>query len=312
MKAKFIAVNNSFEMRLENGTTIASNAGEKKANFLKRVIKETADLGALDVSELTVEAFEKLDLAKLKVAKGKEKGLLAELIGEAITTREIALKQEADKAKAAKETEAAAKKAEKEKAAAAKKEAADKAKAEKEAAKAAKVETPKMTVEQVLEAAKAAKENVGKEVQFIAHRAAIADGKTLGVVNGVWVDKRVPMALYRIFDADGKMYNKTIEAADLEFGEMVVNPKAAEKAEAKAKAEAEKLAKKEEAEKAKAEKEAAKIKAAQEKANAAVEKATALAKAAQEKAEAAAKVAQEKANALAAKANPTQLSEPTE
>lgn len=268
MKAKFIAANNSFEMRLENGTIIASTEGEKKVAFLKRAKAEAAkiDETPLEIADLTAADFANLDLAKLKVTKTKQTGLLVVLLEEAIKTKEDAnLKAEAA-AKKVKDEAAAAKNAEKETAKKAKDEATAKAKAEKEAI----VKTPKMTVEEAIALTEASQVNVGKTVEFLPHRTAI---KTSGVIRIAWVDKRIPMVYYRIYDADNKMYNKAVNDPKITIGELAPNPKA--------EAAAAKIAEKEAAAKAKEE---AKVKAAEEKAAAKIAKDEAIAKAKEEKA----------------------------
>jgi len=321
MKAKFIQVGKNFEIRLEDGTVYTSNKNETSKVFTDRVRKAAAlDQGDLDITELTIDTFKNLTVEQLQTAKAKESGLLVALLDQAIAARGIekpatngglsaeaqknvdainnreANKKAADEAKA---KTAADKLAAKEAAAAVKAEAKAKKDAEKAAKKAEKVAAPKQTLKEVMAAAAEAKKNVGHALKFAPHRTAM---KTDGVINGVWVDKRVPMALYRIFDADGVMYNKIINAPDLEIGELVPNKKAEEAAAKKAEKEVAATAKKEAAEKAKTEKAEAKIKAAEEKAAAAVKKAEEKAAAAVKKAEEAATIKKQMAEKHAAEA----------
>jgi len=276
MKAKFIALNGAMALVLANGTVFEATAKETQEKFLKRVQADVElDLGELEIQELTTASFVKIDDVKLAKAIEKEKdGPLKNLLTAALAERSADGKVETKPTDTSKEDAKAEK--------AAKALEAKKAKAKEKAEKAAaKANVVKPTLEEIQAKATAAKENVGHIVSFTPHGIAVP---IEGVVNGVWIDKRVPMALYRIFDADGKMYNKTIEAPELKFGDLAPDTKAEEKA-AK---EAEKTAKKEAAEKEKAEKAAAKETEKAAKAAKALEAKEAKAKAAAEK-EAAAK-----------------------
>lgn len=286
MKAKFIALNGLMTLILANGTIFNSEANEKKAAFLKRA-KTDASIdveGELEIEELTTASFEKFTLVQLRTAASKEKkGLLKDLLTLAVNEKETAEKEAAAKAKA---DSAAKVKAEREEAA--------KKKAEEKEAKAkarAEAKTEKPSLDEVLTMAAEAKANVGHKVMFAPHRTAM---KTEGVINGVWVDKRVPMALYRIFDTDGVMFNKVLSAPDLEIGELAPNPKAEAKEKAKAEKEEAAKVKAEATEKAKAEKAEAKVKADAEKAEKAAKAKEEKEAAAKAKAEAAEKVKVEK------------------
>lgn len=81
------------------------------------------------------------------------------------------------------------------------------AKADNKEAQPAKPKKAKKTLEEVTAEAQEAKENVGKTVDFFGFREAI---KRTGVIKSVWIDKRVPIAMYKIKLEDKTVKNKLV------------------------------------------------------------------------------------------------------
>lgn len=219
MKAKFIALNGAMCLILANKEVYNSEAKESKPKFLKRV--QTAAGTELEVEELTASSFSKLTPEQLTKAASKETGLLADLLNLAASKKAPKVEKPVKEAKV---------------------------KAEKPA-KVVKERTPKMTEKEALELVEASKINIGHTISFTPHLTAV---RVEGVIRGVWADLRVPMVYYRIYDADGKLYNKAVNLGGLEIGELAPDTKAEEKAaKEKEKADAKAAKEAEKAEKAK-------------------------------------------------------------
>ena len=90
----------------------------------------------------------------------------------------------------------------------------------------------KMTEAQVQKQAKECRKNVGHNIEFIDHLTGKIEK---GIIKSVWVDKRVPLALYAI-ESNGLRRNKVVTSQEMNIlGKAKVEAKNAPKGEAKTK-----------------------------------------------------------------------------
>jgi hypothetical protein len=182
------------ELKTEAKAKVAAVKAEDK----KRVAGVKAEASAEKAEAFKVKAEAAAEKAEAKAKATAEK---AEAKAKADTEKAEA------KAKATAEKAEAKAKADTEKAEA--KATAAEAKAEKTALKLAK---PKASLEDVQAAAAIAKANVGKAVSF---KPFHGDASLKGTIKAVWVDKRGPMAMYRIAMENGTTKNKLISSLEL-------------------------------------------------------------------------------------------------
>lgn len=213
MKANLIILGAALELVLSNGEIINAAAGVEKDEFIDFVTKEVDEkyMEELKITEVTKGKLSKKSTVQLERQLKKAVGLERDLINSVLDARGKAVKPQDEntedysvvdnsKKPAAKKT---AKKVTKPKA--------------KKAPKVEKEPKEKMTLDAALTLANESKVNVGKVVTFDVFRTAI---KATGTIKSVWIDKRVPMVMYKIeVEEAGKkvIKNKTVLSPDLKI-----------------------------------------------------------------------------------------------
>lgn len=256
MKAQLFIYEEQMEIKLENGIAYRALEGETRGAFKDRIASivdedyvDTLDLKLQDVHVIKRKSTAKL--AEFMLANPCEteallirsvlitRGIIpptnldvegVEDIEEAISKSDLPAKEEKAKkeAKAAAVRKAYAKKKQAEKKVAPKKEETKKAAPKKEAKKETpkKEETkkaapkktrepkPKMSLDAVLTLANDARANIKSKIEFWPFRSGI---RQEGIIKSVWIDRRVPMAMYKIVLEDGTVKNKLVTSDEIKI-----------------------------------------------------------------------------------------------
>lgn len=213
MKANLFIHNGQFEILLANGHTLTPEAGQTKEEFIESVSMYVIDehVEKLELKEIDISAIKKVGSKQLEKRLENATGLAKEMIESVLVSRG---KLEPEVKEVVIGPEEVAKRAE----LIAKIEAERLAKlAEEEAPKIKLIpakHTLEVTLEQVFEMADQVKDDKGKRCRFKGFRSDVWEE---GTINGIWIDKRVPMAMYRIKldDPTQKMKNKKITSEDV-------------------------------------------------------------------------------------------------
>jgi hypothetical protein len=256
MKALLFVAIAGMEVRLENNVSFFAEASESKEDFINRVT-ETIDrdyVETLELEEVNAAKYVRQGVKALQKAMPNKTGMEAEMIKDILVERGALTVHPSEDGFVFNSTDGvedlptattATTEEVKPKEKKVKKEKAEKAE------KVERVPVEKPSLESIIALAQEKRENVGKVCDF-------KDFKTgemvQGLIQAVWIDKRVPTALYRIQELGSlARKNKCVTTEDLvineeataEYSDKVVKEKA-EKEEAakveKAKAKAEKEA----------------------------------------------------------------------
>ena len=211
MKANLFTHNGQFEILLANGHTLTPEVGQTKEEFIESVsmyvINEYVE--KLDLKEVDVSAIKKVGSKQLEKRLENATGLAKEMIEAVLVSRGKLEAKEVvvDAEEIAKRAELIAKiEAER---------LAMLAEEEKPKVKLIPAKhTLEVTLEQVFEMADQVRDDKGKRCRFKGFRSDVWEE---GTINGIWIDKRVPMAMYRIKldDPTQKMKNKKITSEDI-------------------------------------------------------------------------------------------------
>ena len=215
MKANLFTHSGQFEILLANGHTLTPETGQTKEEFIESTSMYVIDeyVEKLELKEVDISAIKKVGSKQLEKRLEHATGLAKEMIEEVLTLRG---KLEPEVEEVEIDAEEIAKRAE----------LIAKIEAER-LAKLAEEEKPKIkilkakhlqevTLEQVFEMADQVRDDKGKRCRFKGFRSDVWEE---GTINGIWIDKRVPMAMYRIKldDPTKKMKNKKITSEDIEI-----------------------------------------------------------------------------------------------
>jgi len=237
MRANLFIHKEVLEILLTNGTSFVPNKNEAKDVFIERVSTEVEAeyLEKIDLKEVDETSIKKVGskqlLARLNNAKGVANDLIRYVLIKRGALATPVAPKEAPKGKKFKPEEEAPEVIEIDYTDYTKEELIDFVKALK--ARPVKTTKQKYTLDEVNEHTAAAKPNVGKKCSFVAYGSA---ERLAGTINGVWVDKRVPMALYRIRLEDGSMKNKIVLTNEIEIFEPTAEELAAKAKPAEKKA----------------------------------------------------------------------------
>lgn len=202
MKANLFIHNDKMEILLANGKSFTPEKDQTKTEFIEsigtHVINEYVE--KLELKEVDESAIRKVASAQLLKRLEHAKGLAKEMIEAVLRSRDKLdpAEEEAKRAKLIEEIEA-------------RREAEVNKRPELVFIKPKSAEP---TLEQVFDMADQVRDDKGRRCKFKAFRS---DKWEEGTINGIWIDKRVPMAMYRIKldDPAQKMKNKKITSKDV-------------------------------------------------------------------------------------------------
>lgn len=186
MKAKLLIFGNKTEVVLKNGKIYSPKKDESIETFQKRVTKEVSleFLEDLEINLITIKKIKSNASVSLLKAidpkTGKATGLFKEMVIKVLTDRGLIKLEELEVIEPIE----------------------------------IKSTVSKDSLKQVEIAALAAKDNVGSEVEFTPFRKT---EKLQGKIKAVWIDKRVPVALYKIQLEDKTIKNKCIGSSEITF-----------------------------------------------------------------------------------------------
>lgn len=234
MKAKFFQIAIAMEIQLSIGVSYQSTEGQTKEDFIAEVTAKVSEefVEELELTEVSASSLSKKANKALVAMFETSVGLEKEMVAGLLQKRGVEITA-ANSTEGAETTEAPVAKTKKEKPA--KKEKVVKEKVVKEV----KEKREKLSLNDVLDAAKDAKVNVGKVVEFVPFRSAF---KLVGEINQVVVDTRVNRAYYRILILEtGKLQHSEITNSTIIVDEEATEKLATERAaELKTKAAAKK------------------------------------------------------------------------
>lgn len=191
MKAKFYELNDKMEIRLSDDVQIFSKEDESEEAFIKRataaVEKEYAEVleitHQVDIKKMKKRVSAQIEHRLTLIPYGIESQMMVEvLISRGIKAKDIPdIKyNEPEKVK------------------------------EIDVVEPKKADKDKPSFEVIFNQATEAKKNVGKTIKFQPFRKQKVTHT--GTIKSVWIDRRVPMALYKIEMSDKTTCNKTIDS----------------------------------------------------------------------------------------------------
>ena len=206
MKAQLFEAQAGMEIRLENNVSFFSNEGETKEEFTTRVNEavERDYVDSVEIEEVDASKYKKQGVKQLQKALPNKKGMEAEMVKDILIDRGALTEHPSEGGTVYNSTDGVEDLPEHE--------AAEAPKEKKE-----RVSVEKPSLESIIALANEKRENVGKICDFKDFKTG---EMTRGLIQSVWIDKRVPMVLYRIQELETlARKNKNVNSKELSVDE---------------------------------------------------------------------------------------------